>query len=474
MQMQNDDWITTFEAYVEKVLKESHLPGVAVGLAKDGHTFYEKGFGYSDLENQLKITSDTVFAIGSITKTFTCVALMQLKEEGKLSLHDPIKKYLPDFQLKNEKDADQITIHHFMTHTSGIPDLQTFPMVLYESLTEDDFRYDPAIQGNKEEVQPIYTYEEYLHYISQLDFKLLGEPGKQWLYSNDCYGLLGAIIERVSGKKYETYIYEHILKPAGMKRTSFFLDDFYNIDVTKIYVSREKHGEKTIVPSRNWWDTPVQRAAGFLKSTVSDMLKFTEIFRTGGKAGPERILTNDSVKQMTEAHIWRNKRIRQGYGYGLSTVSDYHGTKLVEHAGGLKGGGAQMYIIAEKGLTGIVLTNILSVAPTAIMNGAFNCMENRSAEASHVIYENKAAGSQGCLSQYVGNYQSETMNLSLFVEVKKSQLQAYVLDSPMGLKPIDKNTFLLEGTMDCVKFNRNVHGHIAEMDYKGLKFRRKG
>ncbi len=176
--MKNESWIATFETYAEKVMKESHLPGVAIGLAKDGQVLYEKGFGFRDVENQLQVTSDTVFAIGSITKSFTCVALMQLQEKGKLSLHDPIKKYLPDFRLKNEKYADQMTIHHFMTHTSGIPDLQTFPMVMYESLTEDDFRYDPTIQGNKEEVEPIQTYEKYLEYLGQLDFDMLSEPGE--------------------------------------------------------------------------------------------------------------------------------------------------------------------------------------------------------------------------------------------------------------------------------------------------------
>lgn len=469
--MQNDSWIATFETYAEKVMKEAHLPGVAVGLAKDGQVIYEKGFGYRDVENQLKVTRDTVFAIGSITKTFTCIALMQLQEKGKLSLHEPIKKYLPNFHLKNGEYADQMTIHHFMTHTSGIPDLQTFPMVLYESLTEDDFTYDPTIQGNNEAFQPIQTYEEYLDYIAQLDFALLGKPGEQWHYNNDCYGLLGAIIEQVSGQKYEKYVQEQILEPSGMKRTSFFLGDFYDEDVTKIYVSREENGKKAVVPSPNWWDTPVQRASGFLKSTISDMLKFTELFRTSGKVGVERILTNDSVKQMTAVHIWRNPIIGQGYGYGLSVVPDYHGTKLVEHAGGIKGGGAQMYIMAEKGLTGIVLTNVLSTTPTAIMNGAFNCMENRSPEASHVTYESKSVGKKDLL-QYVGTYQSESMNLSLAIELKENQLQAYVLDSPIGLKPIHKDTFLLEGTMDCIQFNRNAQDQVVEMDYKGLKFRK--
>lgn len=469
--MQSNGWIAAFEPNVEKVMKESQLPGVAVGIAKEGQVIYEKGFGHRDVENQLEVRNDTVFAVGSITKSFTCAALMQLQEESKLSLHDPVKKYLPEFQIKNGKHTDQMTLHHFMTHTSGIPDLKSFPVTLYTSLTDDDFRYDPLIRGNRNDYEPIHTYEEYLNYISLSNFELLGEPGAQWHYNNDCYGLLGAVVERVSGQVYETYIHNHIIKPAGMKRTSFFLNDFPRQDVTKIYVSREQNGEQVVVPSPNWWDTPVQRAAGFLKSTVSDMLRYTEIFRTYGRVGTERILTKDSVEQMIQVHYWSNPMAGQGYGYGLSIVPDYHGQKLVEHAGGIKGGGAQMYIIPEKGLTGVVLTNYLSTIPTAIMNGAVNCMENRLPEASHVVYGNGSIGTEA-LAQYIGNYQSESMNLSLTVELQENQLQAYVLDSPIRLKPIDKDAFLLEGTMDCVKFNRNVMEKIIEIDFKGLTFRK--
>lgn len=215
--MKNENWISTFENYVEKVIRESKLPGVAKGLAKNGKVFYERGFGYRNAECQLEVTSDTVFAIGSITKSFTCVALMQLREKGWLSLHDPVKKYLPELSLKDDKYTDQMTIHHFMTHTSGIPDLKSFPVALYHSLTEDDFKNDPLVQGKKSDFEPVQTYKEYLDYIAQRDFQLLGKPGEHWSYNNDCYGLLAAITERVSGQTYEDYITDHIL---GLQRCS--------------------------------------------------------------------------------------------------------------------------------------------------------------------------------------------------------------------------------------------------------------
>jgi CubicO group peptidase (beta-lactamase class C family) len=192
--------------------------------------------------------------------------------------------------------------------------------------------------------------------------------------------LLAAIIERISGQTYEDYITDHILIPAKMFHTSFFLDDLNSEAITKQYVTRVWNGKPVIVASLNWWDTPILRAAGFLKSTVNDMLRFSEMFRTGGLIEDERILTDESVKQMTESHFESHPIVGQSYGYGLEVFPHYHGRKMVGHPGGIKGGAGQMSVIAEKGLTGIVLSNFLSTAPTSIMNSAFNCMDNRPPE----------------------------------------------------------------------------------------------
>jgi CubicO group peptidase (beta-lactamase class C family) len=340
---------------------------------------------------------------------------------------------------------------------------------LYHSLTDDDFKNDPVIRGKKSEFHPIQTYKEYLDYIVQLDFQLLDKPGAQWRYNNDCYGLLASIVERVSGQNYEDYITNHILKPAMMLHTSFFLDDLNGKMIAKQYVSRVQNGKSVIVASPNWWDTPILRAAGFLKSTVNDMLRFSEIFRTGGLIGDERILTNDSVRLMTEGHFASHPIVGQSYGYGVEVISHYHGTKMVGHPGGIKGGAAQMSIIPEEGLTGIVLSNFLSSAPTVFMNAAFNCMNNRLPEDSHVRHHENPVEEQ-FFSQYMGSYQSDSMNLSLSIELNGNQLQAQVFTSPITLNHIRKDVFLLKGTMDYVRFDRNAHNEIISMHYKGLKF----
>ena len=174
--------------------------------------------------------------IGSVTKCFTCVAIMQLQEAGKLSVHDPISKYLPEFKTPNEEYTKKMTIHHFMTHTAGFPPLPTLHAALHRSILND-----PKIEGVEGELdsaketalaevdsaeknaetkapepQPLDTHEEMIDYLSNFDYELIGEPGTEFSYSNDGYSLLGTIIERVTGQTYEDYTKENILVPAGM------------------------------------------------------------------------------------------------------------------------------------------------------------------------------------------------------------------------------------------------------------------
>src|SRR5690625_4645984 len=121
--MLNDKAINLYEEYIQRLMREGQVPGIALGFSKNEQNIYKKGFGYRDMDKRLESTIDTVFCIGSITKSFTCIAILQLEEAGKLSVFDPVVKYLPEFKLKNSKDVKQMTIHHFMTHTTGIPSM---------------------------------------------------------------------------------------------------------------------------------------------------------------------------------------------------------------------------------------------------------------------------------------------------------------------------------------------------------------
>ena len=222
-------------------------PGCALLIAKDGQIVYDKAFGSANLELNVPLQSDMVFRIGSITKNFTAVAILQLAEQGKISLKDSIQQYIKDFPSKGYT----ITIENLLTHTSGIID--------YTSIDNPD----PYIERRD------FTPQFIINYFKNKP--LLFQPGTKYGYSNSNYVLLGYIIEMVSGKNYHDYMNENILKPLGLNNT--------------LYAD-----EKTIVPKRVtgytrdngfYENCPYQTlslgyACGDLMSTVEDLYKWNK------------------------------------------------------------------------------------------------------------------------------------------------------------------------------------------------------
>ncbi|BAH43825.1 conserved hypothetical protein [Brevibacillus brevis NBRC 100599] len=468
--MQNNEWVDSFEKYAQKWITKGQVPGVCMGLAKDGQIFYSNGFGFRDVERQLGVTIDTVFGIGSITKSFTCVAVMQLQEAGKLSVHDPVVKYLPEFRLKN-LDVGQITIHHFMTNTSGIPPLPTFLASVMPSLEENEVNH-PFFQNQTVLTEPIDTYEDLMSVISTLDLELLGPPGTEFSYSNDGFALLGAIIERVSGKSYEAYVKEHIIDPIGMEHTSFFLEELNGYEnITKLYIMRDIGDHKEVVSSPNWWDTPVFRAAGFIKSTVRDMLRYTDMFCKGGlTAGGNRILTTESVQRMITPYFPTNLVPGQSYGYGLFITTDYYGKTLVEHSGGIKGVTAQMCFFPETGLAGVALSNLELSPVLAVLLGALNSLENRPPESSHLVSKTDFL-TEEAMNQFVGDYHSSDFG-TLPIRLENGQLMLSFLGENYVMRPFAEDLFVVRafGTDFSAQFTRVGKNEIVRIAFAGRRF----
>jgi len=469
--MQNNGWIDSFEQYAQNMITEGQVPGVCMGLAKDGQIFYSNGFGFRDVERQLGVTVDTVFGIGSITKSFTCVAVMQLQEAGKLSVHDPVVQYLPEFRLKN-LDVGQITIHHFMTNTSGIPPLPTFFASVMRSLEENEAEDHPLLQNQTDDTVPIDTYEDLMRVIASLDVELLGPPGTEFSYSNDCFALLGAIIERVSGKSYEAYVKEHIIDPIGMEHTSFFLEELNGYEnITKLYIMRDRGDHKEVVSSPNWWDAPASRAAGFIKSTVRDMLRYTDMFCKGGlTARGNRILTPESVQQMITPYFPTDMVPGQFYGYGLVITSDYFGKKLVEHSGGIKGVTAQMCFFPETGLAGVALSNLEMSPVLAVMLGALNSLENRPPKSSHLVSKIDFLAEEA-MKPFVGDYHSSEFG-TLPIRLENGQLVLSFLGENYVMRPFAEDIFVVRafGTDFSARFIRLGNHEIVRMAFAGRQF----
>jgi CubicO group peptidase (beta-lactamase class C family) len=171
---------------LERLIKKG-FPGAAVIVSQNGQILYQKGFGYSDVEHSIPITPETEFRIGSITKQFTAAAILKLQENGKLSLNDKLSTFIPDYPR-----GDEVTIHHLLTHTSGIPSYTSKP----------DFRKTLTFQ-----IDPLKLID------SLKNDTFVFDPGELHIYSNSGYFLLGYIIEKISSKSLQDYLKETFFDP---------------------------------------------------------------------------------------------------------------------------------------------------------------------------------------------------------------------------------------------------------------------
>lgn len=466
--MVNTSWMKEFKVHTTKIMEKYQIPAYEIALAKDGEIFYEEGFGYRDFDKKTPPDENTVFGIGSVSKSFTCVAIMQLQEAGKLNVHDSVCEYLPEFKLLNGETKD-ITIHHLMTHSSGMPPLRSLYLAMKDSMEKD-----PSLAEKKKE-QPaeaegkqLDTYEELMDFIAKQDAVILGKPGTQFSYSNDGYALLGAIIERVSGQKYEEYVKDNIFKPLEMKNTFFYIEEVEaNDNVAVLYTSKEEDGETSVSQSPEWWDAPSMRAAGFIKSTAKDMLQYADIFRNGGKYKDARILTAESVQQMMEPHIQCEPK--RFYGYGLMITPDYYGHKMVEHGGALKGVAAQMNILPELGITGVSFTNLAGVPSTYLLNCAFNGVLEQPLTGSH-LKMNASQMDEAFAQDYLGTFASqEGMTGSIIWEEGKLMLTAEGFPKT-ELSCVEKDIFTLK-IREANSFARFIRDENGDIDRLAFGFR---
>lgn len=347
---------SAFEEYVTGLMEKTKVPGIAVGIAVNGQTEYYHGFGQADLEKQIAVGEHTVFGLASVTKSFTALAVNQLAERGALALCDPVRKYLPEFNIQEEGAADRMTIHSFLSHTSGIPPLPSLGHAGASSVPVDD-------DGNLIEAEPltpgtpvIKNNSDLLKFISSHKFKLLGDPGEHVSYSNDCFSLLGEIVERVTRRSFEDYLKESVWGPLGMD------DTFINVkglsdhkDIQGLYF-RGKEGELQRAP---WKHRDVFVSSGSMKSSVADLLKYTAMYLNHGKirAGyKDRVASRATVGRMTTPYY----RTGPGsyYAYGLAVRPQYQpGVTFVQHGGNIVGVASSIGFIPEKNIGIVVLTN---------------------------------------------------------------------------------------------------------------------
>lgn len=270
------DILEELDPIVARGMARAKTPGLSLGFLRRGRPPFARGYGYRNREARLPATPRTVYGIASVTKSFTALAVLRLAEHGLLRISDPVVRYLPELRIPGASARRPIRLHHFLTHSSGLPPL---PSIYYTSMrsVRRDPPYDPRIArrvGVDPDHVPIDTYEQLMRFLSEEKYTVLSPPGQYFSYSNEAFGLLGAVIERVAGRTYESFLEEELLRPAGMSSTSFDTGIlFREPEVTTLYSPRWTGSRHSLVPSEEWWEDTCLRGAGALRTSAVDLLE---------------------------------------------------------------------------------------------------------------------------------------------------------------------------------------------------------
>jgi CubicO group peptidase (beta-lactamase class C family) len=317
--------IESFNTFLDGLVKADRFSGVVL-IARNGKPFFEKAYGLADKTRSLANNPQTKFNLGSMNKMFTAVAIAQLAEQGKLSFDDTVGKFLPDYP--NKEVASKVTIHHLLTHTSGLGS--------YWNAKFDARR------------TAIKTVADYLALFA--DEPLRFAPGARFEYSNSGYIVLGAIIEKVAGQSYYDYVREHIYKPAGMRQTDAYQITDNTPNLARGYTNLGPDDNPASGPRRENTASLPNRGgpAGGGYSTVEDLLRFATAL------GNHQLLSAKSTELLTTGKVEMGPGGKYGYGFGEHQMN---GCRIFGHNGGAPGIGSDLSIFPGPGYVAVVMTN---------------------------------------------------------------------------------------------------------------------
>ena len=409
-------------------------PGAALAVIRDGRIVYKRGYGMAKIEDGIVMTPDKIFDIGSCSKQFTATCVVMLVREGKVSLDDNVRKYIPELP----DYGTPITVRHLLHHTSGLRD--------YNALLElAGFRGDSDCP-NVDEALDVICRQKKLNY----------PPGQEYSYTNTGFFLLSQIVERVSGKSLNAFAQEHIFKPLGMEHT------LYQDDHTQIIKNRatgyDPDGQGFKLDMSNWDET----GDGNVYTSVEDLTLWDQAFYNFK-------LGRDVMDMLhTTGTLSSGKKI--DYAFGL-VVSEYKGLKIVEHGGAWAGFRAEILRFPEEKFSVICLANLGTMNPSALSYKVADIYlagklkepekkpEAKKAEAAPAAVPEKDA------APLVGNYQEAKFGEWSEVTFKDGKLIAARGGRNFVLFPTGPMTFEIRGGTTTVNmvFSAAAAGQKAKL-----------
>ena len=315
---------------VVNCMEQTGVPGMAVGIWQQNSTpplVEMAGFGVTNRDHALTVTEDTLFQIGSISKTMTATIAMRLVEMGKLDLDKPVCHYLPDFQMQDQTAQAQATVRHLFIHTAG----------WVGDYFENTGRGDDALA----------------RYVANMAALPQQAPlGALWSYNNASFSLAGRVIEAVTGKPFETVAHELLFAPLGMTMSFFFTEE---VMTHRFAVGHIVTPGGTIVATP-WALARSAHAAGGVTSTVRDMLRYARFHLNGGRTDSgEQVMQPATIAAM---QAFQTTAGSMADAMGISwMLNDLAGVRLVSHGGATNGQIAQLTLAPEKGFALVILTN---------------------------------------------------------------------------------------------------------------------
>jgi CubicO group peptidase (beta-lactamase class C family) len=447
--------------FVTETAKNFGIPGVAVGVWADGREVYVC-HGVTSIENPLPVDQDTLFVLGSVTKTYTATALMRLVAEGRLELDAPVRRYVPELRLKDEQAAAQITVLNLLNHTSGLD---------WDLLIET---------GEGDDALAVYV-------AKLAELKLIGSPGGRTSYSQAGYSLLGRVMEKVTGTTYEKAMASLVFEPVGLTHTFFTAED---VMTRRFAVGHNRGEDGTLSVSRLWRGPRCRNPGGGLTSSVSDQLRWARFHLGDGRAesGVE-VLSAEMLQRMKEpTAVLRGSDLGDAIGIGWF-LRDLDGVRTVGHAGSAIGQFAEFLTVPERDFAVVALSNAgpdgipfnQAVVRWALEN--YLGVANRDPEP--LPYDEQRA------REIVGNYENDAMTLvittggsGLTLEVRlKPEVRAALDTDPgpdyppagIGLLPGDGNGYIItDGGLKGGRgfFTRDQSGAVIGVDLAGRVFNR--
>jgi len=322
-------------AYLAAYMPARNAPGLTFALTDAEKTLRTAGYGYANIDQRTAVTTDHLFQIGSITKSFVALVLLQLREEGKLDLHSPVLEYLPDLPIVTA--FGPVSTHHLLTHTSGLPDNLGL------------FSADPAarlVQGFK--------------------------PGEHFHYCNAGFDILGLLAEKLDGRPWRTCVEERVFKPLGMSQTRGVIttsdraraatgyEPFWD---DQVYA---RQGKLAPAPNMVMDDT-----AGCIQSTPDDMARYLRMLVNRGKGPSGRIVSEESFGLFSTPYIKAEEfSPTASYGYGIA-VDTLDGHKILRHTGGMVGFASSIHADLDGGVAAFASINAMQgYRPTAVTEHA--------------------------------------------------------------------------------------------------------